>query len=331
MTFMIEEATIRGMHAAMASGELTARQLVVMYMERIARYDRAGMMLNAVQELNPDAVFIAEQLDRERSAGKIRGPLHGIPVLLKDNINTGDNMHTSAGSLALADNFAPEDAFLVSRLREAGAVILGKACMTEWANFMTTGMPAGYSSRGGQVRNPYGPGRIQPGGSSSGSAVAVAANLCAVSVGTETSGSILHPAYFNGIVGIKPTVGLISRSGIVPITYTQDTPGPMARTVEDAAILLGAMAGVDPLDAATLPGSGRVHADYTVFLERDGLRGARIGINRAYWNSFRKEEHAIFENAILALREAGAIVVEGTDLPHIGGKSRCLFMNSSRR
>ncbi len=325
MSFNLEEATIRGMQAAMEAGELTARQLVIQYMERIARYDQSGMKLNAVLELNPDAVAIAEHRDAERAAGESRGLLHGIPVLLKDNINTGDNMHTSAGSLALADSFAPEDARLVKLLRDAGAIVLGKTNMTEWANFMTAGMPAGYSSRGGQVLNPYGPGRIQTGGSSSGSAVAVAANLCAVSVGTETSGSILHPAYFNCLVGIKPTLGSISRSGIVPITYTQDTAGPMARTVEDAAVLFGAMVGVDPADAATLPSGGRTHADYTVFLDADGLRGARIGINRGYWNDFRKAEKELLEQAIQTLRDAGAVVVEGANLPHIADHSTVLI------
>lgn len=309
----------------MEAGELTSRQLVILYLERIARYDQSGMKLNAVLELNSDVVAIAEHLDAERAAGQSRGLLHGIPVLLKDNINTGDNMRTSAGSLALADSFAPEDAHLVKRLRDAGAVMLGKANMTEWANFMTVGMPAGYSSRGGQTLNPYGPGRIQTGGSSSGSAVAVAANLCAVSVGTETSGSILHPANFNSLVGIKPTLGTISRSGIVPITYTQDTAGPLARTVEDAAILLGAMVGVDPADAATLPASGKTHEDYTAFLDADGLRGARIGINRGYWNDFRKEEKGLLERAIQTLHDAGAIIVEGADLPHIANHSTVLI------
>lgn len=325
MSFNIEEATIRGMQAAMAAGEMTSRQLVVLYLERIARYDRTGVALNAVLEINPDAVYIAESLDAERAEGAVRGPLHGIPILLKDNIDTADKLHTSAGSLALADSFAPRDAYLVERLRQAGAVILGKANMTEWANFMTVGMPSGYSSRGGQVRNPYGPGRFQPGGSSSGSAVAAAANLCAAAVGTETSGSILHPAYFNSLVGIKPTLGLISRSGIVPITYTQDTAGPLARTVEDAAILLGALAGVDPRDAATLASRGKVPPDYSVFLDAKGLQGARIGINRGYFDDFGKEEKTLVEKAVQALKEAGAEVVEGADLPHIADDSSVLM------
>lgn len=306
----------------MEEGSLTSRALVLHYMDRIARIDRDGVRLQAVLEWNPDAVSQAERLDRERAEGRVRGPLHGIPVLLKDNINTGDNMHTSAGSLALADSFALADAHLVKLLREAGAVLLGKANMTEFANYMTTGMPSGYSSRGGQVRNPYGPGRFQPGGSSAGSAVAVAANLCAVSVGTETSGSILHPAYHTSIVGIKPTVGLISRSGIVPITYTQDTAGPMARTVRDAALLLGAMAGPDPADEATLvAGPGQLPGDYASYCEADGLRGARIGINRGYEEDFKEEEKALLDRAIQAMREAGAEIVESVNLPHIGKSS----------
>src|SRR6266705_1248009 len=228
----------------MQDGRLTSLHLTERFLERIEAYDRSGPRLNAVLEVNSEARDIAEALDRERVSGGSRGPLHGIPVFLKDNIATADRLHTSAGSHALRDCIAPHDAFLVTRLREAGAVILGKANMTEWANFMTTGMPAGYSSRGGQVKNPYGE-SLSPGGSSSGSAVAVAADLCTVAVGTETSGSILSPANQNSVVGIKPTVGLVSRSGIVPIAASQDTAGPLARTVADAAILLGAMTGTD--------------------------------------------------------------------------------------
>lgn len=313
------------MQAAMAEGRLSSRELILLYLERIADIDQSGVALNAVQEINPDAVFIAAHLDAERAEGRIRGPMHGIPVLLKDNINTADNMHTSSGSLALADSFAPSDAHLVKRLREAGAVILGKAKMTEWANFMTVGMPSGYSSRGGQVLNPYGPGVHTPGGSSSGSAVAVAANLCAVAVGTETSGSILHPACYNSLVGIKPTLGLISRTGIIPLTYTQDTAGPMARTVADAAILLGALAGEDPGDTATWTGRGQTHADYTRFLDADGLRGARIGINRGYNGDFTKEDKSIIAAAVEAMRQAGAEIVEDTNLHHIADDSFVLL------
>ncbi|MEF3302318.1 amidase [Paenibacillus sp. GYB003] len=323
--FQLEEATIENMQDAMASGEATSRGLTAIYLERIAQLDKSGPALNSVLELNPDAVFIAERLDAERRQGKLRGPLHGVPVLLKDNIDTADGMHTSAGALALADSFAPEDAFLVKKLRAAGAVLLGKTNMTELANFMTAGMPNGYSSRGGQVLNPYGPGRLQPGGSSSGSGAAVSANLCAVSVGTETSGSILNPASRNGVVGIKPTLGLISRSGIIPITCTQDTAGPMARTVRDAAILLGAMAGEDPADEATRSCGGRECGDYTRFLDKDGLRGARIGINRGYEADFTEGEKRLVSEAIETMREAGAVIVEQTNLPHVGSGSSVLL------
>ncbi len=231
-------------------------------------------------EVNPEALEIAEALDRERASAGSRGPLHGIPVLLKDNIATADRLHTSAGSQALRDVVAPRDAFLVTRLRAAGAVILGKANMTEWANFMTTGMPAGYSSRGGQVVNPY-TASASPGGSSSGSAVAVAAGLCTVAVGTETSGSILSPANANSVVGIKPTLGLVSRAGIVPIAASQDTAGPLARTVADAAALLGALTGVDPRDRATRGSRAHSRRDYTASLDPRGLEGARVGVPRA--------------------------------------------------
>ncbi|MBW5445577.1 amidase [Cohnella sp. CFH 77786] len=325
MTFRIEEATIRQMQAAMTAGEISSRQLTVLYLERIAAYDKSGITLNSVLEINPDALYIAENLDLERAEGHVRGPLHGIPVLLKDNIDTADKMHTSAGSQALADSFAPEDAFLAKRLREEGAVPLGKANMTEWANFMTTDMPSGYSSRGGQVLNPYGPGLHTPGGSSSGSAVAVAANLCAAAVGTETSGSILHPACHNSLVGIKPTLGLISRTGLIPITYTQDTAGPLARTVEDAAILLGALAGEDPRDPATRPSRGRAYSDYTKFLDREGLKGARIGINRGYQGDFTKEEKGLIDRAIRAMKQAGAEIVEETNLHHVADHSSVLL------
>src|SRR6266436_7065622 len=257
----------------MKDARLTSARLTEWFLQRVETYDRGGPQLNAVLEVNPQARDSAEALDRERASGGIRGPLHGIPVFLKDNIATADRLHTSAGSLALRDAIAPRDAFLVSRLREEGAVILGKVNMTEWANFMTTGMPAGYSSRGGQVKNPYGDG-WSPGGSSSGSAVAVTADLCTVAVGTETSGSILSPANQNSVVGIKPTVGLVSRSGIVPIAASQDTAGPLARTVADAAALLGVLAGADPGDRATRASRAHARPDYTASLDPRGLEGA---------------------------------------------------------
>ena len=273
------------------------RELVKAYLDRIARYDKAGPCLNSVLEVNPDAMFIAEAMDLERARRGPRGPLHGIPVVLKDNIDTADKMHTSAGSLALADSFASKDSFVAERLREAGAVILGKSNMTEWANFMTQGMPNGYSSRGGQVLNPYGPGRLDVGGSSSGSGAAVAASLVAAGVGTETHGSILSPSASNGLVGVKPTVGLISRSGVIPISPVQDTPGPMTRCVEDAAILLGALAGPDERDPATWRSEGFYHKDYTRFLDRDGLKGKRIGIPRDDYGRLDKERAALVEAA----------------------------------
>src|SRR5438552_1782387 len=264
----------------MQEGRLTALRLTERVLERVEAYDRSGPRLNAVLEVNPELREIAEALDRERASSGSRGPLHGIPILLKDNIATADRLHTSAGSLALKDCVAPRDAFLVTKLREAGAVILGKANMTEWANFLTTNMPAGYSSRGGQVKNPYGE-SLSPGGSSSGSAVAVAADLCTVAVGTETSGSILSPANWNSIVGVKPTLGLISRSGIVPIAASQDTAGPFGRTVADAAILLGAMAGVDPADRATRASRRHARRDYTEPLSPRALDRVRLGVPRA--------------------------------------------------
>lgn len=313
--FPVAEATIAALAEAMASGQVTSEQLTMAYLERIAAYDKAGPRLNAVLAVNPDALFIARALDRERQANGPRGPLHGIPVLIKGNIDTHDKMPTSAGTLALAGSYAPQDAFLVSQLRAAGAVILGKANLTELANFMTEGMPNGYSSHGGQVLNPYGPGRWDPSGSSSGPAAAVAASLCGAAVGTETDGSILSPASHCSVVGIKPTVGLISRSGIVPIAFSQDTAGPMARTVADAAALLGAMAGEDPADPATLAGAGFTQRDYTAVLDRAGLRGARIGVPRApYAERPGAAERPLFEAALAALRDQGAEVVDPADI-----------------
>src|SRR5712692_12025998 len=271
----LHEASIVELQAASAAGRLTSAGLTRHFLQRIETYDRGGPHLNAVLEVNPEALEIAEALDREHASTSPRGPLHGIPVLLNDNICTADRLHTSAGSLAFKDVVALRDAFLVTRLRGAGAVILGKANMTEWANCMTIEMPAGYSSRGGQVANPYGTG-LSPGGSSSGSAVAVAAGLCAAAVGTETSGSILSPATQNGLVTVKPTVGLVSRAGILPIAHSQDTAGPLTRSVRDAAILLNVLAAPDPDDPATQDLQRPV--DYTSVLAADGLKGARIGV-----------------------------------------------------
>jgi amidase len=315
ITTDILEATIPELQAAMDEGRLTAAQLTRHCIERIETYDRSGPRLNAVLEVNPDALKLATALDHARRSTGRRSLLHGIPVLLKDNIATADRLHTSAGSLALKDCIAPQDAFLVTRLREAGAVLLGKANMTEWANFMTTGMPDGYSSRGGQVANPYGT-ELRPGGSSSGSAVAVAAGFCTGAVGTETSGSILYPADRNSLVGIKPTVGLVSRSGIVPLAASQDTAGPLARTVTDAAILLRTLTGVDPRDRATRASRAHAQRDYTVCLDPDGLKGARLGVPRTtYFERLNSGEMAVIEDALQALHSLGAIMVDPADIP----------------
>jgi amidase len=278
--FVLEEATIAELQARMESGEMTSKQIVEAYIARIEEIDRSGPTLRSVLEVNPDALKIAEELDRERAEKGPRGPLHGIPVLLKDNIDTADSMETTAGSLALAGSKPQRDAFIVRQLRAAGAVILGKTNLSEWANFRSTKSSSGWSARGGQTRNPFATSR-NPSGSSSGSAVAVSANLTAVAIGTETDGSIVSPSSVCGIVGIKPTVGLVSRSGIIPIAHSQDTAGPMARTVTDAAALLAAMSGVDPDDSATAEGAGHMSTDYSEHLDADALKGARIGIVRS--------------------------------------------------
>ena len=320
--FVLEECTVDSIRSAFENGELTAYELVLQYMERIARYDKAGPMINSVLELNPDALDIAEAMDRERKAGKIRSPLHGIPVLLKDNINTHDKLCTSAGSLALTDNYAPYDATVTRKLREAGLVVMGKANMTELANFMSFTMKSGYSSRGGQVVNPYKPG-AEVWGSSTGSAVAVAANFCALAVGTETDGSILAPSYINGTVGIKPTRGLVSRHGIIPVCIAQDTAGPMTRTVADAAALLNVLAGEDEFDPSTWCRRDVIPRDYTAFLQTDGLKGIKVGINRGYYKD--KAYHEVFDKEMIALAEkafdvvgdCGAEVVQDTNLEHL--------------
>lgn len=312
--FKIEEATIRQMAAAMEEGKITSRALVLLYLERIASFDKSGPKLNSVIELNPDAVQIAEALDRERELTGVRSILHGIPVMIKDNINTRDKMHTSAGSLALADNYAPYDSFVAEKLREAGAVILGKTNLTEFANFMTENMANGYSSRGGQTLNPYGPGKFDTGGSSAGSGVAVASNLCAAAVGTETSGSIISPACSNSVAGIKPTLGMISRTGIIPIAHSQDTAGPIARTVEDAALLLGFMIGVDPADPVTFTGKGKTVSDYTRYLDKNGLKGTRIGVPQYIYKYLEDGEKEMMELSINEIRKLGAEVVEDQNI-----------------
>ncbi|PKR76875.1 amidase [Halalkalibacillus sediminis] len=307
------EASIDGLQEMMASGELTSRDLVIMFLDRIARFDQDGPKINSILEVNPDALHIAEAMDTERAELDVRGPLHGIPIVLKDNIDTGDKTHTTAGSLALKDHVAGNDAFVAEQLREAGAVILGKANLTEWANFMTEGMPNGYSSLGGQVLNPYGPGNLDTGGSSAGPGAAVAANFSVVSVGTETSGSILSPASQHSLVGIKPTVGTISRSGIIPISHTQDTAGPMARTVRDAVYMYQAMVGVDDRDEATqVPGS-YFEKDFTSNLKLEGLNGKRIGIAReAYFDAIEPDKREIMDEAVHVLEVHGATVIDVT-------------------
>lgn len=311
----LEEVTIADLQKAMENGELTASDLVDMYLERIDDLDRQGPRLRTLIETNPEAGDIAERLDREREEGRVRGPLHGIPVVLKDNIDTADRMLTTAGSVALAGAPALQDATVTARLREAGAIILGKANLSEWANFRSTRPVSGWSGRGRQGLNPYVLDR-SPCGSSSGSASAVAANLVAASLGTETNGSIVCPGSVNGVVGIKPTVGLTSRAGVIPISHTQDTVGPFGRTVADAATVLGALTGVDPRDPATQASEGKFHRDYRPFLDPDGLRGARIGIVRQF---FGVHEHIdrIAEPAIDVLKARGAVVVDPANIPSL--------------
>lgn len=308
----IVEASIEMMQRAMEQGKIASEDLVAEYLERIRRYDRH---LRSVIEVNPEALDMAKTLDQERKEQGSRGMLHGIPILLKDNIGTHDQTHTTAGSLALAQSIPAEDSSVASQLRSAGAVLLGKTNMTEWANFMSSTMWAGYSSRGGQTLNPYGPGELFVGGSSSGSAAAVAANLAAAAIGTETSGSIISPASHNGLVGIKPTVGLISRRGIIPLTNTQDTPGPMARTVADAAHILGVLTGKDVRDTATLAGNRQAFSDYTPFLDRTYLARARIGIPRYYYRQLDEARLSIVEKAIHVLKSEGATIIDPVELP----------------
>ncbi|WP_040954202.1 amidase family protein [Virgibacillus sp. SK37] len=313
-TFNILESTITEIQYAIQQESLTSKELTLLYMEQIANFNHAGPNINAVLEINPEALHIAEALDMERKQKGVRSPLHGIPILLKDNIDTGDKMHTTAGSIALSNHYAKEDAFLVKKLREAGVVILGKTNLTEWANFMTEDMPNGYSSHGGQVLNPYGPGKIDVGGSSSGSGAAIAANFALGAIGTETSGSILSPASLNSIVGIKPTVGLISRTGIIPISNSQDTAGPMTRTVEDAALLLGAIMGTDAADPSIGMAEGQT-TNYTSFLNLDGLANKRIGLPINYFNKMDKEEKQLCQHAIHVMKDLGAIIIEVEELP----------------
>jgi amidase len=310
------ELSLADIAAACADGRLSSRRLTQFYLDRISTLDRRGPGLSAVLETNPRALDVAAELDRERQSHGPRGPLHGVPILIKDNVETADRMMTTAGSLALDGWYAPTDAPLVARLRAAGAVILGKTNLSEWANFRSTHSSSGWSGRGGQTRNPYALNRT-PSGSSSGSAVAVAANLCAVAVGTETDGSIVSPASINGIVGLKPTIGLVSRSGIVPISHSQDTAGPLARSVRDAAVLLGVMSGPDAADPASGAAAQRFESDYARFLDADGLRGARLGIARRFFAE-STPLNGFLDSCVATLQRAGAIVVDPADLPMHG-------------
>jgi amidase len=309
-------ASLAGLQRALAAGDFTSQALTQFYLDRIAQLDRAGPRLNSVIEVNPDALDLAAALDRERAAAGPRGPLHGLPLLIKDNVATADRMATTAGSLALEGSRPLEDATVAQRLRAAGAVLLGKTNLSEWANFRSEHSSSGWSSRGGQTRNPYALDR-NPSGSSSGSGAAAAAGLCAAAVGTETDGSIISPSNANGLVGLKPTLGLVSRAGIVPIAHSQDTAGPMARSVADAALLLGALAGPDPRDPATAPAAERAHADYTRFLDPHGLRGARLGVARNYFG-FDPSVDRVLEDALDVLRRLGAEVVDPANVESAG-------------
>jgi amidase len=312
--FELEELTITELQDGMKAGRFTARSLVKAYLERIDEIDKHGPAVNSVIEINPDAVSIAEALDRERKDKGTRGPLHGIPVLIKDNIDTADRMMTTAGSLALLGSRPVQDSFVARKLREAGAVILGKTNLSEWANIRSNHSSSGWSARGGQTRNPYGLDR-NPCGSSSGSAAAAAANFCAAAVGTETDGSVVCPSSANSLVGIKPTVGLVSRAGIIPIAHSQDTAGPMARTVSDAAILLGTLTGIDPNDGATK--AQRSFTDYTKFLDKDGLKGARLGVARKYFG-FNDRVDKLMNDLISEMKKLGAVMVDPADIPTSG-------------
>jgi amidase len=319
--FELEEATIQQLQQWMDGGRYTARQLTDLYLSRIAQLDRSGPSLRSVIETNPDAPAIADQLDAERKSKGPRGPLHGIPVLIKDNIDTADRMMTTAGSLALEGSIAARDAFVVERLRAAGAVIIGKTNLSEWANFRSTKSTSGWSARGGQVKNPYALDR-NPCGSSAGTGAAVAANLSAIGVGTETDGSIVCPSSVNGLVGIKPTLGLVSRSGIIPIAHSQDTAGPMTRTVADAALLLSALSGVDPRDPATKR-STRKPTDFSQSLNPDALKGARLGVARKRYFGYSPAADRLVEAAIAEMKARGAVVVDPADIPTAASLDDC--------
>src|SRR6202165_5370166 len=314
--FQLDEITIDDLQKAFQSGQHSSHSVTEKYLARIAEIDKAGPTVNSVIELNPDALQIADALDQERKAKGPRGPLHGIPVLIKDNIDTADRMNTTAGSLAMLGSRPPADAFVAAQLRKAGAVIIGKTNLSEWANIRSSHSTSGWSGRGGLTRNPYALDR-NPCGSSSGTGAGVSANLCVAGVGTETDGSVVCPSSANGLAGLKPTVGLVSRSGIVPISHSQDTAGPMARTVRDVAILLGAMAGADPQDSATADSQGKLFPDYTKFLDPAGLKGARLGVVRHY-SGFKEAVDQLMDTLIGEMKRAGAEIVDPADIPTIG-------------
>src|SRR5438128_280227 len=316
--FELDEMTIADLQAGMSSGKFTARSITEKYLTRIDAIDKQGPAINSVLELNSDALAMADAADKERRDKGARGPLHGIPVLIKDNIDTADRMETTAGSLAMLGSRCTKDAFVVQKLREAGAVILGKTNLSEWANIRSSHSSSGWSGRGGQTKNPYALDR-NPCGSSSGSGAATGANLCAAAVGTETDGSVVCPSSANGVVGIKPTVGLVSRAGVIPISHSQDTVGPHTRTVADAAAVLGAIVSktADPRDPATTGNRDKVFTDYTQFLDPNGLRGARIGVARAGVTGFSDKTDPVFDEAVAAIRAAGATVIDPADIPTI--------------
>ena len=314
--FDLDEVTVADLQKGMTSGKYTARTIAQKYLARIASIDRKGPALNSIIELNPDALKIADELDNERKAKGARGPLHGIPVLIKDNIDTRDRMATTAGSLALVGSKPPSDSYVVQRLRAAGAIILGKTNLSEWANIRASRSTSGWSGRGGLTKNPYALDR-NCSGSSSGTGAAVAANLCAAGIGTETDGSIVSPSSIMGIVGVKPTVGLVSRTGIIPISHNQDTAGPMARTVRDAAILLGALTGIDPEDGVTAESRGKAFQDYTQFLNPKGLQGARIGVVRRYFG-FHDAVDGLMNRAFEVMKQNGATIVDPADADALG-------------
>src|SRR5579863_2822284 len=315
-SFELDEITISDLQDGMKSGKFTARSLVEKYSARIDEIDKHGPSVNSVLELNPDALAIADSLDQERKAKGPRGPLHGVPVLIKDNIDTADRMMTTAGSLALVGSKPPKDSFVAQRLRAAGAVILGKTNLSEWANIRSSHSTSGWSGRGGLTKNPYVLDR-NPCGSSSGTGSSISANLCAVGIGTETDGSIVCPSSSNGLAGIKPTVGLVSRGGIIPISHAQDGAGPMCRTVRDAATLLGALTGVDPGDAATAASAGKSFTDYTQFCDPNGLKEARIGVARKYFG-FSDGVDALMEQSLDTLKKEGATLVDPADIETLG-------------